>query len=93
MGGGSWGTILALAYGQAHPDRCLGFVLRGVFLFSAKEAAWFLTGMGRFFPEAERRWLEHPPEAERTDPQAQDSLNYCQADRRLIHSWEGGPHP
>ncbi len=27
------------------------------------------------------------------DGQAQAPLNYCQADRRLIHSWEGGPHP
>src|SRR5690606_26550476 len=30
--GGSWGAALALAYGIAHPERCLGFVLRGVFL-------------------------------------------------------------
>ncbi len=30
--GGSWGSSLALAYGQAHPDRCLGLVLRGIFL-------------------------------------------------------------
>jgi proline iminopeptidase len=30
--GGSWGSTLALAYGEAHPERCLGFVLRGVFL-------------------------------------------------------------
>ncbi len=66
--GGSWGTTLALAYGQAHPDRCLGFVLRGLFLFSADEVAWFLSGMGRFYPEAERRWLAHLSEAERGDP-------------------------
>lgn len=30
--GGSWGSTLALAYGQAHLERCLGFVLRGIFL-------------------------------------------------------------
>jgi proline iminopeptidase len=30
--GGSWGATLALAYGQMHPKRCLGFVLRGIFL-------------------------------------------------------------
>ena len=28
--GGSWGSTLALAYGQAHPERCLAIVLRGV---------------------------------------------------------------
>jgi proline iminopeptidase len=30
--GGSWGSTLALAYGETHPQRCLGFVLRGIFL-------------------------------------------------------------
>ena len=35
--GGSWGTTLALAYGQAHPQRCLGFVLRGTWLYTHHE--------------------------------------------------------
>jgi proline iminopeptidase len=65
--GGSWGSTLALAYGQAHPDRCLGFVLRGIFLGSAWEIEWFLYGMGHFFPEAWRRFTQHLPEAERGD--------------------------
>jgi proline iminopeptidase len=68
--GGSWGSTLALAYGQAHPERCLGFVLRGIFLFHPEEVAWFLHGMGRFFPEAEARFLGHLPPAERGDPLA-----------------------
>jgi proline iminopeptidase len=50
--GGSWGTTLSLAYGQAHPEACLGFVLRGIFLGSAKEIDWFLNGMGLFYPQA-----------------------------------------
>ena len=33
--GGSWGSTLALAYGQAHPQRCTGFVLRGIFFVHA----------------------------------------------------------
>ena len=40
--GGSWGSTLALAYGEAHPERCLGFVLRGIFLCTASEIDWFL---------------------------------------------------
>lgn len=68
--GGSWGSTLAVAYGQAHPDRCLGFILRGVFLFGADEVDWFLSGMGRFFPEVEARWLGFLPAAERDDPLA-----------------------
>lgn len=65
--GGSWGSTLALAYGQSHPDRCIGFVLRGVFLFSAGEIDWFLHGMGRFFPEAARAFANHIPSDERDD--------------------------
>lgn len=66
--GGSWGSTLALAYGQAHPDRCLGFVLRGIFLFRAREVAWFLDGMGTFFPEARDAFLSHLPPPERATP-------------------------
>ena len=56
--GGSWGSTLALAYGQAHPENVLGFVLRGIFLCRETEIAWFMDGMGRFFPEAERKFIE-----------------------------------
>ena len=66
--GGSWGSTLALAYGQAHPDRVTGFVLRGVFLFRRWEVQWFLQGMGTFFPEAERAFKEFLPADERAEP-------------------------
>lgn len=65
--GGSWGSTLALAYGQTYPERCLGFVLRGIFLFRRDEVEWFMHGMGRFFPETARRFREFLPEAERGD--------------------------
>ncbi|BAE49401.1 prolyl aminopeptidase [Paramagnetospirillum magneticum] len=68
--GGSWGSTLALAYGQAHPGRCTGFVMRGIFLFRPDEVEWFMSGMGRFFPEAHRRFMAHLPEAERVRPLA-----------------------
>ena len=63
--GGSWGSTLALAYGQAHPDRVLGFVLRGVFLFRPSEVQWFLNGMGAFFPEAGQSFSGFLPLEER----------------------------
>ena len=63
--GGSWGSTLALAYGQTHPERCLGFVLRGVFLGRRCEIDWFLHGMGAIFPEAARGFREFLPEQER----------------------------
>lgn len=66
--GGSWGSSLGLAYAQTHRERCLGLILRGVFLCTSAEIDWFMTGMGRFFPEAAARFLDHLPSAERADP-------------------------
>jgi len=66
--GGSWGSTLALAYGEAHPGRCLGFVLRGIFLGRASELDWFMDGMGLFFPEARRKFIEALPVEERAEP-------------------------
>ena len=50
--GGSWGSTLALAYAQAHPERVSGLILRGIFLGERREIDWFLHGMGQFFPES-----------------------------------------
>jgi proline iminopeptidase len=65
--GGSWGSTLALAYGEAHPERCLGFVLRGIFLCRSSEIDWFLHGIRAFFPEAQRELAEFIPADERDD--------------------------
>lgn len=65
--GGSWGATLALAYGQAHPQRCLGFVLRGIFLCTQAEIDWFMYGMRALFPEAHDDFIAAIPPAERND--------------------------
>ena len=65
--GGSWGSTLALAYGVTYPNRCLGFVLRGVFLGTRAEIEWFVCDMGRFFPEAHDRFVRPIPPSERSD--------------------------
>src|SRR3954471_21380982 len=65
--GGSWGSTLALAYGEAHPERCLGFVLRGIFLCRQSEIDWFLYGLRHIFPEAWQKFTAPLPEAERAD--------------------------
>ena len=65
--GGSWGSTLALAYGQAHPERCLGFILRGIFLCTAAEIDWFLHGVRWFYPELYDEFVAPIPEAERGD--------------------------
>ena len=66
--GGSWGSTLALAYAETHPDRCLSLSLRGIFLMRRSEIEWFLTGMGTVFPEAAAAFAGFLPEAERGDP-------------------------
>jgi len=53
--GGSWGSTLALAYAQKHPERCLGLILRGICLFRQKEIDWFMYGIRSVFPEI---WAE-----------------------------------
>jgi proline iminopeptidase len=65
--GGSWGSTLALAYAQAHPERCLGLVLRGIFLCRKSEIDWFLYGVRNFFPEAWREFAHFIPQRERKD--------------------------
>ncbi len=65
--GGSWGSTLALAYGEAHPDRCLGFVLRGIFLCTASEIDWFLHGVEAFYPELYDDFIAPIPVEERGD--------------------------
>ncbi len=65
--GGSWGSTLALTYGIAHGERCLGFVLRGIFLGRRRDVTWFLQGMGMVFPEAWRAFAGHLPPDERDD--------------------------
>jgi proline iminopeptidase len=65
--GGSWGSTLALAYAQAHPERVCGLILRGVFLGRRCDIDWFVHGMRQFFPDAWLRYVEPIPEAERDD--------------------------
>ena len=65
--GGSWGSTLALAYGEAHPKRCLGFILRGIFLCRKKEIDWFLYGLQIFFPEAWQKFVGALDSTERED--------------------------
>jgi proline iminopeptidase len=65
--GGSWGSTLALAYAQAHPDRVAGCVLRGIFLGRQSEVDWFMHGLAAVFPEAHAAFAGFLPEDERTD--------------------------
>ncbi|MFN8720862.1 MAG: prolyl aminopeptidase [Rhodospirillales bacterium] len=65
--GGSWGSTLALAYAQSHPDRVLALILRGIFLMRRAEIRWFLYEMRTLFPDAWERFAAHVTPAERGD--------------------------
>jgi proline iminopeptidase len=65
--GGSWGSTLAIAYAEHHPDRVRALVLRGIFLCRKSEIDWFLYGLRAVFPESWRTFAGFIPQAERGD--------------------------
>jgi proline iminopeptidase len=66
--GGSWGSTLALAYSEAHPDRVTELVLRGIFMGRKHELEWFYqSGASFVFPEYWQDYFNHIPAAERGD--------------------------
>jgi proline iminopeptidase len=68
--GGSWGSTLALAYAQKHPQRCTELVLRGIFLLRRTELTWFYQeplGAASMFPELWEQYLAPLSDDERKD--------------------------
>jgi proline iminopeptidase len=66
--GGSWGSTLALAYAETHPDRTSALILRGIFLLRQIEVDWYYQGGASWlFPDKWERFLAPIPEAERHD--------------------------
>jgi len=66
--GGSWGSTLALAYAEAHPERVTELVLRGIFMLRRWELEWFYQeGCSRLFPDAYADYVAAIPEVERGD--------------------------
>ncbi|GAA0263600.1 prolyl aminopeptidase [Rhodanobacter caeni] len=66
--GGSWGSTLALAYAQTHPDKVTELVLRGIFMLRRQELEWFYQhGCNALYPDAWETYLGAIPEVERGD--------------------------
>lgn len=66
--GGSWGSTLALAYAQAHPQRVTELVLRGIFLVRPWEFRWFYEtpdGTAALFPDLWEQYVQPIPPDER----------------------------
>jgi proline iminopeptidase len=68
--GGSWGSTLALAYAETHPERVNALVLRGIFLGRPDETRWFYEdsrGASAIFPDGWEDFVSLIPENERSD--------------------------
>ncbi|WP_173237862.1 prolyl aminopeptidase [Legionella antarctica] len=65
--GGSWGSTLALSYGETYSDHILGFILRGVFLARASDNLHFWYGMRHTFPEAWQEFNDFLPADQQHD--------------------------
>jgi proline iminopeptidase len=66
--GGSWGSTLALAYAETHPERVTELVLRGIFLLRKEEIHWFYQeGASFIYPDAWEHYVGHIPAEERGD--------------------------
>lgn len=68
--GGSWGSTLALAYAERHPERVTELVLRGIFLLRRSELEWFYQnpqGAGSIYPDLWEQYVAPIPPGERDD--------------------------
>lgn len=95
--GGSWGSTLALAYAQKHPQVVTELVLRGIFLARKQEIDWFYQrGADAVYPDFREDFLAVIPEAERDDVLAAFKRRFESADHqealaaaRAWSIWEG----
>ncbi|SEE74492.1 alpha/beta fold hydrolase [Ruania alba] len=78
LNGVSWGSTLAIAYAEAHPDRVLGIVLMAVTTTSRTEVDWITEGVGMVFPE---EWERYAAFAEAHDPA------YRRRESRLVEAY------
>lgn len=70
VAGASWGSTLALAYAQAHPERAASLVVEGIFLATRKELDWWHSpqGAGSVFPDTLERLMDGVPVHLHSDP-------------------------
>jgi proline iminopeptidase len=95
--GGSWGSALALAYAETHPERVTALIVRGVFTLRRAELLWYYQeGASWLFPDQWERFLAPIPPAERGDLMAayRRRLTGADAGERLAaakawSTWEG----
>ncbi|MCB1448008.1 MAG: prolyl aminopeptidase [Rhizobiaceae bacterium] len=95
--GGSWGSTLALAYAETHPERVSELVLRGIYTLTEAELAWYYQfGVSEMFPDKWERFVAPIPEDERHDMMGAYRRRLTGSDREkqveaaiAWSSWEG----
>ncbi|MER9404948.1 prolyl aminopeptidase [Mesorhizobium caraganae] len=81
--GGSWGSTLALAYAETHPDRVSELVVRGIYTLTRAELEWYYQfGVSEMFPDKWERFVAPIPEAERGDMMAAYRKRLVGSDRK-----------
>ncbi|MDS1134705.1 prolyl aminopeptidase [Nitratireductor indicus] len=82
--GGSWGSTLALAYAETHPERVSELILRGVYTLTRAELDWYYQfGVSQMFPDKWERFLAPIPEEERGDLMAAYRKRLTSPDRAV----------
>ena len=95
--GGSWGSTLALAYAETHPQRVSELIVRGIYTLTKGELDWYYQfGVSEMFPDKWERFLAPIPAAERGDMMAAYRRRLTGSDRaaqieaaRAWSLWEG----
>lgn len=67
VSGGSWGSVVAIAYAETHPERCLGLNLTCTWLCRKKDIDWWFHGVRSMFPELWEAFAAPIPANERHD--------------------------
>lgn len=85
--GGSWGSTLALAYAQTHPQSVGSLILRGIFTVRDLETKWTLgpEGAGILFPDHYDEFIRFLPENERSDHIANYHTRLTSDDESISH--------
>ncbi|MFN3720690.1 MAG: prolyl aminopeptidase [Rhizobium rhizophilum] len=95
--GGSWGSTLALAYAETHPERVSELVLRGIYTLTRAELDWYYQfGVSEMFPDKWERFIAPIPENERHEMMAAYRRRLTGTDREeqlrcavAWSTWEG----
>lgn len=95
--GGSWGSTLALAYAETHPDRVRALIVRGIYTVTQAEIDWFYQfGVSEMFPDMWEEFIAPVPPAQRGNLVAAYRVLLTSDDReirlaaaRAWSRWEG----